>query len=304
MLFLLTITIVFGFWYGYKFLLRTEYPTLAVASTSMLPTLNVGDLIIVQGTVPNQINSGYITGDIIVFQNPRNPHELIVHRAVQKELRDNSYWFTTHGDNNPTGFDEGPFHEKHVVGTVVGRIPYLGNFALLIHMDENMYLLSVLIIILLIALILYPFGTNKAVKEKQRFFKSFEKHGVNIIYLFIINILLVSFILFNLWGALTFWQQGANPPQFVTVNGMCNDLKYHETFKHNYNNVRGAFLSQVFLNYFIDCIIGDGKSVGFRPGVPTFSFTQFGVILLVVFNVWELTQFIRNHKPNLARSLP
>jgi len=37
---------VMGFWFGLKAVLKTEYPLLAVASGSMVPTLNVGDLIV------------------------------------------------------------------------------------------------------------------------------------------------------------------------------------------------------------------------------------------------------------------
>ncbi|MDH7478113.1 MAG: hypothetical protein QHH17_07020, partial [Candidatus Bathyarchaeota archaeon] len=43
---ILLIAFVFSFWYMAQTVLRTEYPALAVASGSMLPTLNVGDLII------------------------------------------------------------------------------------------------------------------------------------------------------------------------------------------------------------------------------------------------------------------
>ena len=46
---IITIAIVIGFWYGLRFYFRTEHPLLAVSSGSMEPTLQVGDLILVQG---------------------------------------------------------------------------------------------------------------------------------------------------------------------------------------------------------------------------------------------------------------
>ena len=40
---------VLSFWFGIRVVLRTEYPFMAVASGSMVPTLHIGDLIVVQG---------------------------------------------------------------------------------------------------------------------------------------------------------------------------------------------------------------------------------------------------------------
>ncbi|MEM3602460.1 MAG: hypothetical protein QXN87_07300, partial [Candidatus Bathyarchaeia archaeon] len=64
----LMLIIVFGLYYGSQIILGTEYPALAVASGSMLPTLNVGDLIIVQRADPERINVGKLSGDILVFR--------------------------------------------------------------------------------------------------------------------------------------------------------------------------------------------------------------------------------------------
>jgi signal peptidase I len=45
----------------------------------MLPTLNIGDLIIVQKIDPAQIHADPLTGDILVY---KRGDELIVHRAI------------------------------------------------------------------------------------------------------------------------------------------------------------------------------------------------------------------------------
>ncbi|RJS77777.1 signal peptidase I, partial [Candidatus Bathyarchaeota archaeon] len=127
---ILLLAFVFGFWYVTQTVLRTGYPALAVASTSMLPTLNVGDLIIVQGVPPEQINANYLTGDIVVFTDAKG--DLIVHRAVKVENISGEYWFTTKGDNVPGSKDQfSPWPASRLVGKVVGRIPWIGNFALL-----------------------------------------------------------------------------------------------------------------------------------------------------------------------------
>jgi signal peptidase len=84
----LILIIVFGLYYGAQAALGTEYPALAVASGSMLPTLNIGDLIIVQKIDPAKINADPegLTGDILVY---KRGNELIVHRAVNIRLGQN-----------------------------------------------------------------------------------------------------------------------------------------------------------------------------------------------------------------------
>ncbi|NIP67309.1 signal peptidase I, partial [Candidatus Bathyarchaeota archaeon] len=88
------------FWFGLGIVLRTEYPLLAVISKSMLPTLNVGDYIVVQGVNASEIKAEKIIGDIIVFPSPgpRNSGELIVHRAIGKTRgNDGELYFQTRG---------------------------------------------------------------------------------------------------------------------------------------------------------------------------------------------------------------
>jgi signal peptidase I len=304
--------IVFGSWFGVQWALNTEYPALAVASKSMLPTLNVGDLIIVQGTPPSQIYANYLNGDIIVFRNPNpnpnNPNDLIVHRAIYKEQRGDVYYFTTHGDNNPnpTSATEGPFPDSYLVGKVVGRISNVGNFALLVHTQQNMYLFTILIIIIIVIILTFLPETDKeeestVEKQTKKKTKLFGILDIKIIYLLVLNLLIIVFIVFSLWGALTFWQPGSNPPQDVTIRGMYSDVQYHESdpyFKppYNYNNIQNVSLSQGFLTYTINCLASDGVHEGVRTGVPTFSWTQAAIILLVLFDTWELIKFIRSRK--------
>ncbi|MCL6579338.1 MAG: signal peptidase I, partial [Candidatus Bathyarchaeota archaeon] len=160
---LLILSIVFMFWYGVQFTLNTEYPALAVASGSMLPTLKVGDLIIVQGVPPDQIYADPLKGDIIVF---RRGSELIVHRAVYMENRSDGYWFTTKGDN--VGSRDSAFHESNLIGKVIGKIPWVGNLALLMHTKENMLMFAIIIIILIVVFLMFPFETEKKEKNGEK----------------------------------------------------------------------------------------------------------------------------------------
>jgi signal peptidase I len=282
------LAIVFGFWYGSQLVLNTQYPALAVVSESMLPTLNVGDVIIVQGVPAAQINANYTTGDIIVYRSPYDPEMRIVHRAVKKELVGNSYVFTTKGDNNP-GSDS-PFSESYLIGKVIARIPYVGNFALFINTLGNFYFFIILIIIIVNILLSLFLGTDEEKEsleeEPHEKKKLFWKIDTKMISLLILNVLLIGFLIFNLWGSFAFWQPGAETPsQIVTIHGMYSDLQYHMSFKTSHNNVSEAILSQGFLTYQIDCRV-NGL---IRPGVPTFSWMQTSILLLLTLNLWMLS---------------
>lgn len=135
LLLLIIIISVFAFWIGLKAALATDVPLAGVASGSMVPTLQVGDLIIVQG-VPNASNikaapqNASEPGDIIVFYNPqkgfRDPNDLIVHRAIDSDRRDGKWYFTTQGDANPSP-DDWKVPEDYIVGRVVFfRVPLVG----------------------------------------------------------------------------------------------------------------------------------------------------------------------------------
>ena len=124
------------FWYGLSFVFRTENPILAVASGSMEPVLYKGDLILIEG-IENAADIQVGTkdsdqpGDIIVFHEPRDPNDLIVHRAVQRiENGDGTYSFKTRGDNN-IATDWWEVQESDIVGRYLGvKVPWLGNIAL------------------------------------------------------------------------------------------------------------------------------------------------------------------------------
>ena len=153
---------VMGFWLGLKAGLRTEYPLLTVASGSMVPTLNVGDLIAVQGVEnASELNvAPKPDGEIIVFRSPRIEGELIVHRAIYKEFNvDDSLWyFRTQGDAN-FGPDNwwgsetwnGMISQNRIVGRVIGKAPLIGYIPLYIRTREGIILVVILIILILMA---------------------------------------------------------------------------------------------------------------------------------------------------------
>ena len=157
---------VLVFWFGLSFVLGTENPVLAVASGSMEPVLYKGDLIIIEGvknaaniyTAPKDANP---VGDIIVFYQSYTG-ELIVHRAVEKNLNeDDTFSFKTWGDNNLSA-DPTPVQEKDVVGRYLNiKIPWLGNIALFFSSFEVKVAFVALWIIIIVIIELAPFVRKK-----------------------------------------------------------------------------------------------------------------------------------------------
>lgn len=281
----LTIVIIFaiffGIYLGAPIVLGTEYPALAVASGSMLPTLNIGDLIILQKADPAQIRADKLTGDILVFRDQRNPSELIVHRAVKIEKVGSYFLITTLGDHNIQS--DTPWNSSLLVGKVVARVPYLGNLPLLFHSERNMYIF-VLALLIILAILMLPIGFSseeKLQKENRRLWKI----DLQLIYFIAINFLIIGGLIFSLWGSFTFWQPGASPTQ-ATIMGMCADLKFHESLSDE------AYLSQAFMSYRIDCQVAGGT----RLGVPTFAWWQFLILVLILFDLWKIINFVRLEK--------
>lgn len=151
---------VIAFWFGLRAALGTEYPFLTVASGSMRPTLEVGDLIVVQGiwNSSDMKAAPQPAGDIVVFRNPRTEGELIVHRAVDKVYHDGLWFIETKGDANGstdiwTGSDtwQGMISEKLLVGRVIGRVPWLGYVPLYIRTPIGFLVIVILVMIIIFA---------------------------------------------------------------------------------------------------------------------------------------------------------
>lgn len=140
-----------GFWLALRSVLRTEFPLHAVVSESMVPSLQVGDLLVVQGVIRvSEINAAPEGGDVIVFRKPTDASEFIVHRAVDKIYREGSWFFKTKGDNN-RGSDPWEVPENYIIGRVVGRVPLLGYLKISMGSPWGISLFIILILILLFA---------------------------------------------------------------------------------------------------------------------------------------------------------
>jgi signal peptidase len=104
---------------GLAFALSTNMPVVAVESNSMIPTFAKGDILILQGAAPGELQ----VGDVIVFSPPGHTTP-VVHRIVA--LNDDGT-YQTKGDANSGQLS----FEKHITydqihGRSVMTIPFLG----------------------------------------------------------------------------------------------------------------------------------------------------------------------------------
>ncbi|MEM2840130.1 MAG: signal peptidase I [Candidatus Bathyarchaeia archaeon] len=152
----LVISLSYCGWATLKLAWSTEHPILVVVSGSMIPTLNVGDIIFIKGVTPKEIN----VGTIMVFHSPKDYDTLIVHRVVEKIDKGGVTYFKTKGDYNRY-IDSWEVPESHIVGVFTGRIPYVGVIVMRLREPAG----TTFIIILIVILIVYEVY-NSGVKRK------------------------------------------------------------------------------------------------------------------------------------------
>ena len=137
---------------------------------------------------------------------------------------------------------------------------------------------------------------EKKDKKKEEKGISSKVLNLNFIVFLVLNILILGFFIFSLWGTFSFWQPGAERGfQWVTIRGMYPDLEFHKNFTKSYlPKVEEPILQLGFFTYKIDCRMDNGE---FRTGVPTFSWAQFSILLLVLVNVWTLIKYLPSKRP-------
>lgn len=196
----LIVVVVLGFFVGLSFALNAEVPVRVVESGSMCvpygafcdgwshafsQTLHIGDIIIIEGVKPEDINANYPNSDIIVYQNPTNPTATpIVHRVVAKYQVDGVWYFQTKGDGNGTPFPDAVSSSEYdsntlwhtgqgvpenlVLGKVVMRIPYFGHITLFLRNNSwGLPLIIALIVILLLIEFIVPFIRRSQTRKKM-----------------------------------------------------------------------------------------------------------------------------------------
>jgi signal peptidase len=135
-------------WIGLQAAFGTQNPFYVVASGSMIPVLQVHDIIIIQGHEPFEEVQ---VGDIIVFDRPSDHNRVIVHR-VQAILDEDPKTVRTQGDANPTwirGTDY-PITEEEYIGKVAYIIPQVGYITQILKPPMNYIIIAVVIGIMII----------------------------------------------------------------------------------------------------------------------------------------------------------
>lgn len=161
--------------YGMKGYLRSDTPQVAVTTQSMEPVYqgfvengNIidpldGDLLLVQKRNPKNIHQG----DVIVFDNPSENGERIVHRVIDVKIdEEGAYYFRTKGDNpstnkNPDRWEWVSADKVH--GVVIFRIPFIGWLALEIQKETN----RLFLLLLAASFLLLSFRESKEATEED-----------------------------------------------------------------------------------------------------------------------------------------
>ena len=149
----------------------TSSPLVVVESESMLPTLEVGHLLVLQARAPDQIH----VGDIIVFVASYHDKP-IVHRIIEIQNVTGELHYITKGDNNELSDPMYRIYED-IIGVVVFAIPYVGYVTLFLH--EPYGLAIVLIIFIAILLLPEVFMKEKNEKTKEEPEESKEQEATN-----------------------------------------------------------------------------------------------------------------------------
>jgi signal peptidase I len=116
--------VVISVGYGLPSVLGTSQPLLAIATGSMVPTLDRGTLVVVEHAAPTDIH----VGTIIAFSVGCLPSPT-VHRVIKIVSSGSSWVYQTKGDANPVQDPcTVPYADVH--GAVVLIVPYLGYLIL------------------------------------------------------------------------------------------------------------------------------------------------------------------------------
>ena len=135
-------------WIGLRVAFGTENPFYVVSSGSMIPNLEIFDVIVVQGHVNfDQLK----VGDIIVFNRPDGHDKVIVHR-VAEILNKDPLVIRTKGDANPGSIPgtDFPITKDDYIGKVVYVIPQIGYVTRILTPPINYIIIAVIVGIMLV----------------------------------------------------------------------------------------------------------------------------------------------------------
>ena len=134
-------------WMGLRVVFGTENPFYVVSSGSMIPELQVFDVLVVQGNDPFE---SVVIGDVIVFDRPQGQDRVIVHR-VAAIIDEDPYTIRTKGDANPTSIPgtDFPITEEEYIGKVAYVIPQVGYITRVLTPPINYIIIGIIIAVMI-----------------------------------------------------------------------------------------------------------------------------------------------------------
>ncbi|MFQ5782433.1 MAG: signal peptidase I [Nitrosopumilus sp.] len=146
-------------WIGLQVAFGTQNPFYVVASGSMIPVLEIYDVLIVQGHEPFE---DIEIGDIIVFNRPSDHNRVIVHR-VASILNDDPKTIRTKGDANPASIPgtDFPITEEEYIGKVAYILPQVGYVTQILKPPINYVIIAIVIGVMIVK------QMSKKKKEKE-----------------------------------------------------------------------------------------------------------------------------------------
>lgn len=128
--------------------------TFAIISGSMMPEINVGDIVIVKEVKEEELAEG----DVISF---RRDSEIITHRIQKIETENNETHYITKGDNNKTK-DETPVKYNEIEGRVERIVPNLGRIVIFLKNKTT------ILALFLVFIVMYTHDMRKTRKRNIR----------------------------------------------------------------------------------------------------------------------------------------
>jgi len=134
------------FWIALQVVFGTGNPFYVVSSGSMVPALNVYDILVVQAKVPFETIQ---LGDIIVFNRPSGDDRVIVHRVVSV-IDDDPYTIRTNGAANSGSIPgtDFPITDQEYIGKVEHVVPQLGFITRIFAPPVNYVIIAIILGIL------------------------------------------------------------------------------------------------------------------------------------------------------------
>lgn len=141
---------VAAIWIGLQVVFGTQNPFYVVSSGSMIPVLEVYDVLVVNGNEPFE---NIQVGDIIVFNRPNGHDRVIVHRVEAiLDDRPESKTIRTKGDANPISIPgtDYPITEEEYIGKVFYVVPQIGYVTRILAPPINYIIIAVIIGIMIV----------------------------------------------------------------------------------------------------------------------------------------------------------